>query len=262
MMPPPAAMGGVGGSDEGDQSGHTYGVVLVRIDGVPSGRHVTPTDVLRALREVRFSGWLTEAEDGWVSAVASSGGGTVAAGRRGVLGLAEWLAERLALTVLAIRVLADRQLLVAAWIARREIGRYVSDPSYGLGEDDDTLPDPLGVEHAAALAAACGRPEAAEELTELLAEQLDSESVFESERLAGILRLLNLPGWLVAAPSLPHDVPTGPRARDVIRLGAGFQGLLGRICGPAVDIARRRRPPPPAVVDPPRAGVDIDPWGL
>jgi hypothetical protein len=252
-------LGGLGGS-VGGPSGHTYAGVVVRLDGAPAGRPCTRQDVLAALREVRFSGWLAQPEDGWLVAVASSGDETVAAGRRGVVGVGEWLADRLAATVLAVRVLTDRQLLVALWVGREEVGRYVSDPSHGL--DDDTLPDPLGVEHAAAFAAACGHPEAAEDLAELLAEQLDPESVIESERLGAVLRLLGLPRWLVAASSLPRDVPTGPRAPDVTRLGAGVPGFLGRVCGWAADLVRRRRPPPPAVTDAPHGGADIDPWGL
>jgi hypothetical protein len=254
-------LGGRGG-DVGGPSGYTYAGVMARLDGVPSGRPCTRQDVLAALREVRFSGWLGQPEDGWLVAVAASGDGTVAAGRRGVVGVGEWLADRLAATVLAVRVVTDRQLLVALWVDREEVGRYVSDPSYGLGADDDTLPDPLGVEHAAAFAAACGHPEVSEDLAELLAEELDPESVIESERLVGVLRLLGLPRWLVAASSLPRDVPTGPRAPDMTRLGAGVPGFLGRVCGRATDLVRRRRPPPPAITDAPRGGADIDPWAL
>jgi hypothetical protein len=253
----------VGGSgDVSGPSGYTYAAVVVRLDGVPSGRVCTRQDVLAALREVRFSGWLGRPEDGWLVAVAASGDGTVGAGRRGVVGVGEWLADRLAATVLAVRVVTDRQLLVVLWVDREEVGRYVSDPSHGPDADDDTLPDPLGVEHAGAFAAACGHPEAAEDLVELLGEQLDPESVIESERLAGVLRLLGLPTWLVAASSLPRDVPTGPRARDVTRLGAGMPGLLGWVCGRAVNLVRRRRPPPAVVIDAPRGGADIDPWTL
>jgi hypothetical protein len=248
------------GGEVGGPPGYTYAGIMVRLDGVPSGRPCTRQDVLAALREVRFSGWLGQPEDAWLVAVAASGDGTIAAGRRGVVGVGEWLADRLAATVLAIRVVADRQLLAALWVGREELGRYVSDPSYGL--DDDILPDPLGVEYAAAFAAACGHPDAADDLAELLAEQLDPDSVIESERLAGVLRLLGLPRWLVAASSLPRDVPTGPRAGDVTRLGAGVPGLLGWVCGRVADVVRRRRPPPPAVTDPPRSGADFDPWGL
>jgi hypothetical protein len=245
------------GGDVSGPSGYTYAGVAVRLDGVPSGRPCTRQDVLTALREVRFSGWLAQPEDGWLVAVAASGDGTIAAGRLGILGVGEWLADRLAATVLAVRVVTDRQLLVVLWVDREEVGRYVSDPSYGL--DDDTPPDPFGVEHAAAFAAACGHPEAAEDLTELLAEQLDPESVIESERLGAVLRLLGLPRWLVAVSSLPRDMPTGPRARDMTRLGAGVPGLLGWVCGRAANLVRRRRPPPPAVTDAPRGAADIDP---
>jgi hypothetical protein len=256
MMFPLGARGG----DVGGPSGYTYASVVVRMDGVPSGPRRTRPDVLAALREVRFSGWLGQPEGGWLVAVTSSGDGTVAAGRRGVVGVGEWLAARLGVTVLAIRVVGDRQLLLALWVEGDEVGRYVSDPSHG--PDADALPDPLGVEHAAAFAAACGHPEAADDLAELLAEQLDPESVIESERLGSVLRLLGLPRWLVAASSLPRDVPTGPRAAEVTRLGAGVPGWLGWVCGRAVNIVRRRRPPQPAIVDAPRGGADIDPWLL
>jgi hypothetical protein len=247
------------GGDVGGPSGYTYAAVLVRMDG---RTRTTGRDVLAALREIRFSGWLGPPEDGWLVAIAQHGDATVAAGRRGVIGVGEWLAGRLATVTVAVRVVADRQLLLALWIDGEEAGRYLSDPSYGLGADDDTLPDPLGVEHADAFAAACGHPEAAGDLADLLAEQLDPESVIESERLGAVSRLLGLPRWLVAVSSLPRDVPTGPGARDVTRLGAGVPGFAGRVCGRAVDLVRRRRRPPPAVTDAPRGGGDIDPWLL
>jgi hypothetical protein len=248
------------GGDVGGPSGYTYAAVLVRMDGVPSGRPSTGHDVLAELREIRFSGWLGQQEDGWLVAIVRHGDATVAAGRRGVIGVGEWLAGRLATVTFAVRVVADRQLLIALWVDGEEAGRYLSDPSYGLGSEDDTLPDPLGVEHAAAFAAACGHPEAAGDLAKLLTEQLDPESVIESERLGAVLRLLGLPRWLVAASSLPRDVPTGPRARDMTRLGAGVSGFFGLVCGRAVDLVRRRRRPPPAVTDAPRGEGDIDPW--
>jgi len=37
-------------------------------------------------------------------------------------------------------------------------------------------------------------------------------------------------------------------------------GLLGRLCGPAVNVVRKRRPPPPAVTDAPRGSSGMDPW--
>lgn len=254
-----------GGDDAGGPVGYTYAAVLVRLDpagDAPAGATCTREEVLAGLAAVRFSGWVGPAEDGWLVAVAAAGGGTVAAGRRGVLDLGAWLAERFAAPVVATRVVQDQQLLLAMWSGGVEVGRYLSDPSYGLGADDDTLPDPFGVEHAAAFAAACGHPAAAEELTEVLAEELSPDSVFESERLASVLGLLGLPTWLVAVASLPRDVPTGPRAREFTRLAVGRRGLAGRLVGWPVGLVRRRLPPPPAVPDPPRGSTDIDPWLL
>ncbi len=239
-----------GGQGRTGPAGYTYAAVLAR---------ATSRDVMAALREARFSGWLAPSEAGWVVAVAASGDGTVAAGRRGVVGLGEWLAARLPGPVLAIRVVADRQLLLAVWTDGDEAGRYVSDPSYGL--DDDTLPEPFGAEHATAFATACGRPETADDLTDLLAEELDPDSRIESERLDGVLRLLGLPSWLVAVSSLPKDVPTGPRGADLTRLGAGASGFWGRVRGGLAEVVRRRRPPPPAFTGAPRGG-GIDPWLL
>jgi hypothetical protein len=240
----PVAAGGAG---TGAPAGYTYATVVVRAAGA---------DVLTALRDVRFSGWVAQSAAGWVIAVAASGAGTVASGRRGVVGVGEWLGARMAGPVLAIRVVADRQLLLAVWTDRAEVGRYVSDPSYG--RDDDTLPEALGTEHAAAFAAACGHPDAGDDLAELLAEELEPDSVIESERLSGVLRLLGLPSWLVAVSSLPRDVPTGPRAAELTRLGAGATGLRGRMRGRVAEVVRSRRPPPPAFTDAPRGG-GIDP---
>jgi hypothetical protein len=240
--------------EAGGPAGHTYGAVAVRLD------RTAPAEVSAALRQIRFSGWLAPPEDGWLVAVARPGGGTVAAGRRGVAGVAEWLSARLPATVLAIRVLADRQLALVAWDGGEEAGRYVSDPAREPGADEDVLAEPYGAEHADAFAAACGRPDAAEELGEVLAEELDPDSVIESERLARLLRLLGLPTWLVAAATLPRDIPTGPGSRELTRLGAGLPGVLGRLCGGAAGVLRRRRPPPPIVTDAPRGSSGMDPW--
>jgi hypothetical protein len=146
------------------------------------------------------------------------------------------------------------------WADGDEAGRYVSDPSREPGADDDVLPDPLGAEHAPVFADLLGRPEVADDLAELLDEQLDPDSVIESERLARVLRMLRLPTWVVAAATLPRDIPTGPRARDMTRLGAGVPGLPGWCCGRVANVVRRRRPPPPAVTDAPRGSSGMDPW--
>jgi hypothetical protein len=245
---------GGNGAEVGGPAGHTYAAVLVRAGD-------RADDVLGALREIRFSGWLARPERGWSVAVAASGIRTVAAGRRGVAGVGEWLSDRLAVPVLAVRVLADRQLMLAAWTEGGEVGRYVSDPSREPGADDDLLAEPLGVEHAAGFALACDRPEVAGDLADLLADELDPDSVIESERLSRALRLLGLPTWLVAVPALPRDIPTGPAARDLTRLGAGVPGPAGRAAG-WVAKRVRRRPPPPVVTDAPRGSSGMDPWLL
>lgn len=245
---------GAAGGDRGGPAGYTYGAVAVRLPAGEGGR----PEVLAVLRALRFTGWLGPDEGGWVLAVATDGAaGVLASGGSGLLEVGARLAQDLRTAVVAVRVLRDRQLVLAAWIAGEEVGRYVSDPSVGL-DDEEVLATPLGAEHAAGLAAAVGRPEAAAELEELLVEELDPESVIESERLAEVLRLLALPRWPVAAGSLPGDVPGGPRAREFTRLGAGVPGLAGRLLGPAVGLVRRRRRPPAVVADPPRAG--LDPW--
>lgn len=245
-------------AEAGGPAGYTYAAVVVRMgDHLPIRR-----DTLAALRQIRFSGWLAQPESGWLVAVAVPGDGSIAAGRRGVVGVGEWLAVRLSQTVLAIRVLADRQLVLAAWADGDEVGRYVSDPSREPGADDDVLPEPLGAEYAAAFAVTCGHPEHADELADLLAETLDPDSVIESERLAELLRLLGLPTWLVATATLPRGMPAGPPGRTMTRLGAGVPGILGRVWGRAVDVARRRRRPPPVIIDPPRGSSGVDAWLL
>jgi hypothetical protein len=233
-------------------SGYTYGAIAVRAADQRDR-------LLSALRAIRFSGWVAPPEDGWVLGVAARAGGAVAAGRRGLIELGAQLAAELDTTVVAVRVLRDRQLVLAVWSGVDEVGRYVSDPAYGL-DDEDVLPFPIGTEHAAAFAAAVGVPEVAGELGELLAEELDPESVIESERLALVLRTLALPGWLVASVSLPHDVPGGPRAREFTRLGAGVPGVPGRLVGRAVEVVRTRLDVPPVLTDPPRATSGPDPW--
>ncbi|WP_250030199.1 hypothetical protein [Paractinoplanes maris] len=240
------------GPEVGGPVGESYAVALVR--GGEPGR---VTDVLRRLR---FSGWVAPAAGGWLPVVAGAGAGAVAAGRRGIVGVGEALAEELGGDVIVVRVVADRQLAMVAWAGGEETGRYVSDPSREPGADEDVLPDPLGVEDAAAFAAAAGRPERGGELREVLNERLDPESFIESERLSRTLRLLELPTWLVAVASLPRDVPTGPRAREMTRLGFGRPGLAGIVCARAGRVVRKRLAPPPVFDDPPQATSGLDPW--
>jgi hypothetical protein len=233
----------------GGPDGHTYAAVLVGAAG-----DGTRDRVLAVLRGLRFSGWLGPADAGWVVAVAAHPAGVVATGRRDVLALAAALAHEVGGHVVAVRVLSDRQLVLAVWADGDELGRYVSDPSVGL-DDDEVLTDPLGAEHAPAFAAALDRPWAVAPLSELLDEEVDHDSVFESERLTSALRLLGLPDWLVAVPSLPRRVPGGPPPSAFTRLGAGVPGLAGRLVGAATHLVRRRLRVPPVVADPPRGAA-------
>jgi hypothetical protein len=241
------------GAERDGPPGYTYAAIVLHPQG----------GLLAALREIRFSGWLAPPEDGWQIVVPASGAGTVAAGRRGVAGVAEWLATRMMGPVLALRVVLDRQLALVVWADGEETGRYISDPSKEPAADDDLLDEPVGAEAAYAIAAACDHPDAADDLVDLLSEQLDPESVIESERLGRLLRLLGLPTWLVAAAHLPHSIPTGPSRTDLTRLGAGLPGLRGQLAHRLVDVVRRRRPPPPVLSDPPRkTSSGVDPWLL
>ena len=235
------------GLDPEGPPGYTYAAVLVRV-----GERTDARDGLIAtLRGIRFSGWVAPPEDGWVPVVAS-GAGTVASGRRGVVGVGEALAESLPASCLAVRVLDDRQLVLVAWESDREVARYVSDPAREPRAAEDVLPDPFGAEGADAVAAVCDRPQVSEELGELLAEPLDPDQQIESERLDRVLRLLELPTWLVNAWRLPRPMSTGPAPRDLLRLRAGRTGMYGRAAGRAASRGRRWRPPPPVLTDPPR----------
>ncbi|WP_430645210.1 hypothetical protein [Agromyces sp. GXS1127] len=244
-------------ADSEPPGGESYAAVLVPAGAAPW------EEVLAALGELGFTGWLAPPAEDWVVALAVPGDGTVASGRRGVLETAAALAATLDAVAVAIRVRLDRQLVLAAWSGGEELGRYSSDPSHEPGADEDVLDEPFGADHAFAFATAAGRPDAGEDLAEVLEEPLDSDSVFESERLARVLRLLGMPGWIVAASSLPADVPTGPPSRRFVRLGAGATGASGAVRGWMAGRARRRMPPPPALADPPRtADPGIDPWLL
>jgi hypothetical protein len=54
--------------------------------------------------------------------------------------------------------------------------------------------------------------------------------------VARVLGLPGLPAWLVSAASLPKDVPAGPGAGEVTRLGAA-----GLMAGSLSGLVRRRR---------------------
>jgi hypothetical protein len=222
-------------------SGYSYAAVVSRSE---------PDELLALLHEIGFSGWVAPVEDGWVVAVTSDAEDAVAQGGRGVVEVGQAVADT-GVAVLAVRVLHDRQLAIVAWSGGQEVARYVSDPSREPGAAWDVLDEPIGVEGAEAIAETCGRPEAGEDLAELLAEGLDPEEEIESERLTRVLSLLGLPTWLVSAWVLPKRMPLGPSPKDLTRLGAGRPGVGGLLAGRAAKTVRRRRPAP-VIADPPR----------
>lgn len=254
---------GPGPDDPGAMLGHSYAGLFASADR---------DAVLQALAERRFTGWLGPQEDGWVLAVAERPAGVVAGGGTALTSLAIDLAGELDTVVIVAQVERDRVLRLDGWTGaddddREEpeaLGSYVSDPSVDA-EDDDVYPEPSGSWFAPAYAEACGVPQVADELTEVLAEELDPESVFESERLDSVLRLLELPRWLVSAQSLPGDVPAGPRRGELIRLGAGREGVAGRLAGAVTGVLRKRRRPaqvrePEQPAGPPGGVPDPELW--
>jgi hypothetical protein len=196
--------------------------------------------VLEHLAQFRFSGWVGPQEGAWVLSVARVGPGPVAGNGRDLPVLAAELAQGLSTVSLAAQVWRDQVLQLSGWHAASPLGSYVSDPSALAGTDDE-LAEPDGAWLAPTFASACGRPEAGEELAELLGEVIDHDSVSESERLVQALRLLGLPIWLVAAASLPGDVPGGPLRGTLTQLGAGHTGLGGRLGGLIAGLVRRGR---------------------
>jgi hypothetical protein len=103
--------------------------------------------------------------------------------------------------------------------------------------------------------------DAAEELAELLEDELDPDSVYESERLGRVLRMLGLPAWLVAAGELPRPMPTGPRPSELTRLRVGRTGSAGRMLASLVGPVRRRQTAPPVTPDPPKGNdMGFESW--
>lgn len=252
FMPPLAASP----SEFDAPAGDTYGIVLI-----PGGDDVSSVAEGR-LRGARFTGWIAPPVDGWVVVIGDPGSGVVADGHRGMIEVGGLLADAHDGPVLAAVVRRDRQLGLVAWHDGTEIARYCSDPSQDPGADEEVLSSPVGADAGEALAAAFARPDTAENLVALLEEELDPDSTNESERLAGILRLLGGPVWVVAAASLPRDLPRGPRTREMLRLRVGRPGIVGRMLASVVAPLRRRRTPPPVIEDPPRGFGDAAMYGL
>jgi hypothetical protein len=252
-MPPLGTGREVGGPD-----GYSYGAVLIGADGVGT------TAVEEALRDIRFSGWIAPSQGGWLVLLSDrgAGAGVVASDQRGVIEVGGLLAKRVDAPLFAVQIRRDRQLAIVAWRAGDEVGRYCSDPSQDPGADDEVLSAPVGAGCAFAFADLAGRTEVVDDLVETLEDELDPDSVYESERLRQVLRLLGLPDWIVAANALPRDIPTGPRARELTHLRAGVAGARGILRDVFIRSLRRRRMPPPVIADPPRsAGMSgLEPW--
>ena len=199
---------------------HSYAGLLVRADRA---------QLLDVVATAGFSGYVGPQEAAWVVLVPARYQVAAGNGAADLETLGGDLARHFGQLCLTVSVLRDRVLRLVLSGGTRELGRYVSNPAYGTDEDDDIFPDPQGVEHAAAFAAAGGAPELAEDLAEVLSQILDEEEQTESERLSTVLRLLGLPRWLVAVDQLPGDVPGGPSAAQVTRLFRGRPGLPGRV---------------------------------
>jgi hypothetical protein len=220
-----------GGDSIGGPAGFTYCGIFVAAER---------PGVVAALGEMRFSGWVGPQEDEWVVLVPSRTHGAVAGNKRTAADVAQALSATAGGPALAALVEDDKLLLLWAYSAGVPIGAYVSDPTVARPWDDEASIEPEGAEHAPAIAAAWGAPEKADDLEEVLAEEL-GESTNESERITGILRLLAMPDWIVAAASLPKDVPGGPRAKSFTKLGAGKEGVTGAVDAAVRGIVRKKK---------------------
>jgi hypothetical protein len=215
-------------------AGYSYAGLLVRADRA---------DLLRYLAEAGFTGWIGPQEGEWVVAVPARLRGAVTARGADLESLGADAARRFDCLTLTAAVHADRVLRLAMWSGFDELGRYLSDPADGRPDDDDVFPEPQGVEYAEAFAIACGRPDQADDLADVLGEILDEENQNESERLLGAVELLGLPRWLIATNSLPKDLPGGLPAADFTRLFRGRTGTSGRVLAWLAGLVRWRREP-------------------
>lgn len=234
MFPPvPVSVG------EGE-SGFSYSGVYV----AASRDHV-----LAALGELRFTGFVGPQEGDWVLSIAGNPLGKVARKKRRIADVARDLATTLETVTLAVEVDKDSRLRLWGFDGVDALPVYDSAPPE---EDDDEIQiDDFGnpvmtgafVDNddvARALLSTFRVEDDDDSLIGLLDEDL-GEDTSESERLTGILRILELPTWIVSADSLPRRVPGGPDKDEVTRLGAGKPGVQGRL---AEAFTKPSRPKP------------------
>ncbi|MFV0425407.1 MAG: hypothetical protein ACK5KU_00030 [Beutenbergiaceae bacterium] len=190
--------------------------------------------ILATLGELRFTGWVGPQEQDWVLSVAGNPLGKIARNKRRFDDVTADVANTLRTIAIGVEVERDRRLQIVAYAAEHALPRYDSSPPEpdedAMDIDDFGNPvmevadtDAIGSELARLL-----QISDEEALMTLLEEDLGS-STSESERLLKLLRLAQLPTWLVSSDSLPRNVPGGPRKGEVIRLGAGKPGAQGRV---------------------------------
>lgn len=207
-------------------------------------------DVLVALTELRFTGYVGPQEDDWVLAVAGNPLGKVARKKRRINDVGRDLATTLETVTLSVEVDKDARLRLWAFDGVDALPPYDSAPpdldgEGGMELDDFGNPVMTGVFiDNEAVAQALLATFRIEDDDDVLADLLDDdlgEDTSESERLTGILRILELPTWIVSSDSLPRRVPGGPDKAQVTRLGAGKPGVQGRVAEALTKPARPKR---------------------
>ncbi len=196
--------------------------------------------VVTALSELRFSGYVGPQEGPWVVLVCLRVRGAVAGDKMTSADVARALSAASGGVAFTVVVVDDKMLNIEAFTSGEPVLRYYSDPTVAFPYNDALMPEPMGVEDTPALAAALGRAEIAEELEELLGEEL-GESENESERVTRVLRLIGAPAWIVAAETLPKSVSSGPGAKEFTRLGAGKEGVTGRMDEAVRGLVRKKK---------------------
>lgn len=196
--------------------------------------------LVTTLSDLRFSGWVGPQEGRWVVTIPSRLSGAVARDKMTPPLVARAISAATNDASCYVLVRQDKLLQLQAYAGGEPILTYYSDPTIVDPYNDELSASPMGAQDAPALAAALGKPDVGEELEELLDEQL-SESENESERLIKVLRLLEAPTWVVSSDALPQDIPAGPLAKELTRLGAGRPGIQGRVDDAVRGIVRKKK---------------------